>query len=230
MALLLSIETSTHHFSCALHLDEKLIGSEESLIQQSTASQLAVMIDRLFTTNGIEKNQLSAVAVAAGPGSYTGLRIGTATAKGICYALNIPLISVNTLYLMAYQCLAQLPDLEIGSLLCPMLDARRMEVYCMLLDKQLHIIQPTEARVIDSTSFSELLEGKAIYFFGDGSEKCKGVIENASAKFIDDVHPRASALGEMAFRKWASGETENLSTFEPFYLKDFLVKKPKLVS
>lgn len=231
MALLLSIETSTHHFSCALHRDEKLLASEVSVTQQSTASQLAVMIDQLFTTHQIEKKQLSAVAVAAGPGSYTGLRIGTATAKGICYALSIPLISVNTLYLLAYQCSSQIADLETDALLCPMLDARRMEVYCMLLDQQLHVVQPTEARVIDGNSFSDWLEkGKVVYFFGDGADKCKGVIDKPSARFVADIHPHAADLGVLALRKLAVGETENLQTFEPFYLKDFLVKKPNLVS
>ncbi|MBS1505840.1 MAG: tRNA (adenosine(37)-N6)-threonylcarbamoyltransferase complex dimerization subunit type 1 TsaB [Bacteroidetes bacterium] len=231
MALLLSIETSTHHFSCALHQDEKLIGYEESSVQQSTASQLAVIIDRLFTISQTDKKNLSAVAVAAGPGSYTGLRIGTATAKGICYALNIPLISVNTLYLLAYQYTKQFPNLENNSLLCPMLDARRMEVYCMLLDKQLQIVQPTEAKVIDGESFSDLLEeGRVVYFFGDGADKCRAVITRPSARFVADIHPRASDLGELALRKLVAGETENLQTFEPFYLKDFLVKKPKLVS
>lgn len=231
MALLLSIETSTQHFSCALNRDGKLLASEVSVTPQSTASQLTVMIDRLFTSHQVEKKQLSAVAVAAGPGSYTGLRIGTATAKGICYALSIPLISVNTLYLLAYQYAKQSLILESDALLCPMLDARRMEVYCMLLDKQLQVVQPTEARVIDSSSFSDLLEqGRAVYFFGDGADKCRNVIDKPSARFVADIHPRAADLGELALSKFTTGEIEDLQTFEPFYLKDFLVKKPKLVS
>src|SRR5258708_16434095 len=134
MVSLLSIETSTHSFSCALHQNGKLTAMEESISDQTTASMLAVMLDKLFVDAQIKKDQLNGVAVAAGPGSYTGLRIGVATAKGICYALGIPLVSVNTLYLMAYQVLNYSPFLlEGGSggevLLCPMLDARRMEVY-----------------------------------------------------------------------------------------------------
>src|SRR6478609_679208 len=165
MALLLSLETSTHSFSCALHQDEKLVAFKESLENQTTASLLTVMIDQLFKDTGIQKDQLSGVVVAAGPGSYTGLRIGVATAKGICFALNIPLISVNTLSLMSRQFVNQFSDkydLD-DSLLCPMLDARRMEVYCMLTDKSGQIIEPTQAKVIDELSFSSLLDQREIY-------------------------------------------------------------------
>ena len=229
MALLLSIETSTHSFSCALHLEGKLIGVGESVGSQTTASMLAVMIDKLFSEASIKKDQLKGVVVASGPGSYTGLRIGVATAKGICYALNAPLISINTLYLLGYQVKATLDQNE-AAFLCPMLDARRMEVYCTLLNMNLDVVEPTQAKVVDENSFTEHLQQQPIYFFGEGSNKFQGIVKNANAKFISGVNPSAAALGELGYRKLVTAEFEDLEHFEPFYLKDFLIKKPNSVS
>ncbi len=232
MALLLSLETSTHSFSCALHQDEKLVAFKESIESQTTASLLVVMIDQLFKDSGFQKDQLRAVVVAAGPGSYTGLRIGVATAKGICYALNIPLISVNTLSLMTWEFLNQLSNdynLE-NALLCPMLDARRMEVYCMLADNAEQIVERTQAKVIDEQSFGALLDQREIYFFGEGSAKCKKSIHHPNAKFVSGVKPSASSLGVIGFKKFEDNEFENTDLFEPLYLKDFVVKKPNLIS
>jgi len=232
MTLLLSLETSTHSFSCALHQDEKMIAYRESLDDQTTASMLTVMIDQLFRDSGFQKNQLNTVIIAAGPGSYTGLRIGVATAKGICYALNIPLVSVNTLALMSWQFINQLSseyDLE-DALLCPMLDARRMEVYCMLIEKTGQVIEPIQAKVINEQSFSERLVHKKIYFFGEGSDKCKNSIHHSNSKFVSGVKPSAVSLGEMGFPKFVSNEFEDTDLFEPLYLKDFVIKKPNLIS
>jgi len=232
MALLLSLETSTHSFSCALHQDEKLIAVKESLENQTTASLLTVIIDQLFKDAGLQKDQLSGVIVAAGPGSYTGLRIGVATAKGICFALSVPLISVNTLSLMAQQFVMQFSreyDLE-NVFLCPMLDARRMEVYCLLTDKAGQIFEPTQAKVIDEWSFCELLDQKEIYFFGEGSDKCNKSIDHVNAKFVSEIKPSASSLGVIGFQKFKNNEFENADLFEPFYLKDFVIKKPNLIS
>jgi len=232
MTLLLSLETSTHSFSCALHQDGKMIAYKESLDDQTTASLLTVMIDQLFRDSGFLKNQLSGVIVAAGPGSYTGLRIGVATAKGICYALNIPLISVNTLALMSWQFINQLSseyDL-VDALLCPMLDARRMEVYCMLTDKTEQVIEPIHAKVINEQSFNERLVQKKIYFFGEGSDKCKNSIRHSNAEFVSGIGPSASSLGVVGFQKFKNNELENTDLFEPLYLKDFVIKKPNLIS
>jgi tRNA threonylcarbamoyladenosine biosynthesis protein TsaB len=228
MTLLLSIETSTHSFSCALHQDGNLIAFEESITEQSTASMLAATIDKLFRDTQCKKNQLNGVIVSSGPGSYTGLRIGVATAKGICYALSIPLISINTLYLMAHQ--AKNALVTGDALLCPMLDARRMEVYCALFDKSLNVIEPTQAKVIDDTSFAEHLNQGPIIFFGEGSDKCQAMIKHSNAKFISAVKPAASILGEVGFQKFGKGDFEDLEHFEPFYLKDFIIKKPNSVS
>jgi tRNA threonylcarbamoyladenosine biosynthesis protein TsaB len=232
MPLLLSLETSTHSFSCALHQDSKLVAFKESLENQTTASLLAVMIDELFKDPEFQKDQLKAVIVAAGPGSYTGLRIGVATAKGICYGLNIPLISVNTLSLITWQFIDQFSkshNLD-NVLLCPMLDARRMEVYCLLTNKTGQIIEPTQAKVIDELSFSLLLDQGEIYFFGEGSDKCKNSIHHPSAKFISDIKPSASSLGIIGLQKFRNNEFENTDLFEPLYLKDFVIKKPNLIS
>jgi tRNA threonylcarbamoyladenosine biosynthesis protein TsaB len=228
MALLLSIETSTHSFSCALHRDGKLIGAEESSSTQTTASMLAVMIEKLFNDAQIKKVQLKGVVVASGPGSYTGLRIGVATAKGICYALNASLISVNTLYLMAYQ-VKNMLNRNDTSLLCPMLDARRMEVYCTLLTMNLEVVEQTQAKVVDEVSFAEHLQ-QSIYFFGEGSDKFRSVVTSANARFISNIKPSAATLGEIGYHKFVKEEFEYLEHFEPFYLKDFLIKKPNFIS
>ncbi len=230
MSLLLSLETTTHSFSCALHNHDRLVASVEVTETQSTASKLAPAIESLFQENGLRKDQLSAVVVSSGPGSYTGLRIGTATAKGICYALNIPFISLNSLLLMAQEVIDLELKVETNALLCPMLDARRMEVYCMLLNPDLGVFKETEAKVLDENSFADLLENRDIFFFGDGSEKFKTIVKNSNAKFIEGVKPSASVLGRLGYQKFLSKQFENLAFYEPFYLKDFIIKKPNLVS
>lgn len=236
MALILSLETSTTFCSAALHENGILLASKEVLTPQSASSQLAPIIGRLLEDSKISSKQINAVAVASGPGSYTGLRIGVATAKGMCYALQIPLIAINTLELMTYQVAksftsfsSALKGLEGEVLLCPMLDARRMEVYCLLADLDLNSVEPTQAKIIDSESFNNWLEQKNIYFFGNGADKCKELIKHSNAKFIERINPSASQLGEMAYKNFMENEFENLSLFEPHYLKEFIVKKPKTV-
>jgi len=268
MSLLLSIETSTSVCSVAVHEEGRLLELVQTEIPQSASSQLAVMIKQALDAIGKTPNQLQGVTVAAGPGSYTGLRIGVATAKGICYALQVPLLSINTLELLAYQfSLSSSLELTINMFekdemnfrdtenltttvtplhgreaggevlksstgseaLCPMLDARRMEVYCMLLDANLGIIEPTQAKVIDTDSFSDILTQRPIYFFGDGALKCQEIIKHPNAHFVPGVIPSAAQLGELGFQKWKSKEFEDVASFEPFYLKDFMIKKPNLV-
>ncbi len=232
MAILLSLETSTHSFSCALHHDKKQISFKESIHQQTTASMLAMMIEEMVRDSGVKKSEISAVVVSSGPGSYTGLRIGVATAKGICFALNIPLIAVDTLSLITLQLRGQFKDEKDTSdaLFCPMLDARRMEVYCMLADKNNRVIQPIQAKVITKLSFAEQLTHQVIYFFGEGSDKCKNLIHHFNAKFVEGIKPSAAFLGLVGFQKYLNNEVENMNLFEPLYLKDFLIKKPNLLS
>jgi tRNA threonylcarbamoyladenosine biosynthesis protein TsaB len=231
MALLLSLETSTHAFSCALHHEGRLLAFKESVVDQTTASMLASMIDELFKDLQLKKNQLNAAVVAAGPGSYTGLRIGVATAKGICYALNIPLISVNTLGLMFRQFEDSGFEMdESPALFCPMLDARRMEVYCSMYDSEENVVLPTQAKVIDEGSFVEQLDERLVFFLGEGARKCKSVIRHQNARFVFEIKPSASSLGVIGFEKFANNEFENTDLFEPLYLKDFVIRKPNLIS
>jgi tRNA threonylcarbamoyladenosine biosynthesis protein TsaB len=267
MSLLLSIETSTSICSVALHEEGHLIHSIENEVPQSASSQLAVMVNQVLESCGKKPNEIRGVVVAAGPGSYTGLRIGVATAKGICYALQVPLISINTLELLAYQYSSNrveafppsLPATRFvggeglglpaeqagmrraeaspspeerglgGEVLCPMLDARRMEVYCMLLDSNLATLEPTQAKIIDESSFKDWLNQRPIYFFGNGAEKCREMIKHPNAHFISGITPSAAKLGELGFKKYKTAKFEDVATFEPFYLKDFLIRKPNLV-
>ena len=222
MPLILSVETSTDVCSVALHLDKALLTEAEIQEPQSHASQLAPLIDRITSEAGINVRDISAIAVAKGPGSYTGLRIGTSTAKGLCYALSAPLIAVGTLELLAFQ--GSVLN-TTNALLCPMIDARRMEVYCLLADHNLQLLEPVSARIIDEQSFAELLPTSRVLFFGNGAQKCKAVIRHPNAIFLDDIYPRASALGVMAERKFTAGEYEDLMTFKPLYLKEFVAGK-----
>ena len=221
MSIILSIETSTTVCSAALHSEGKLISFEITHTPNSAASQLAVMIDRLLKQSS---EKLNAVAVSAGPGSYTGLRIGVATAKGICYASGIPLIAVNSLELMATQATEENAS---GALLCPMIDARRMEVYTMLLDQKMNVLSPVEAKIIDETSYADRLEKGQILFFGNGSKKCSDVIRHPNARFLDNYFPSAEWMGGLAFDRFRANKFEDVADFEPFYLKDFIAKKPK---
>ncbi|MBX2956001.1 MAG: tRNA (adenosine(37)-N6)-threonylcarbamoyltransferase complex dimerization subunit type 1 TsaB [Cyclobacteriaceae bacterium] len=226
MALILSLETSTRICSVALHANKQLITSAEVHVEQAHATRLASLIKDISRFAGIEITELNAVAVSSGPGSYTGLRIGVSTAKGLCFALGIPLISVNTLKLMAFQ---MSNSVDQDNLLCPMIDARRMEVYCLITDVNLKEIQPIQAKVIDTFSFKDLLQNKKITFFGDGASKCKSMITDAQASFIDIIYPQALALGAMASEKFDKGEFEDIVNYEPVYLKEFLVKTPKMI-
>jgi len=223
MSLILSLETSTHVCSVALHDAGKLIATREVHTPQSHAERLAPMIEEVRRETGLELKQLAAVAIAAGPGSYTGLRIGVSTAKGLCYTLQIPLIAVGTLDVMASQVA---PSQPADVWLCPMIDARRMEVYCQVTTPDLGVIQPVEAKIIDEQSFASLLEKHHILFFGDGAAKCKSAITHPNAIFVDNIVPLASALGVLAHAKFLEHRVEDLLHFEPFYLKDFLIKKP----
>ena len=225
MAYILSIETATKVCSVALHQEGVLIASQHLHIDKSHSGLLSVLIGNSLQYAGIEMTDLSAVAVSAGPGSYTGLRIGTSTAKGLCYALELPLISVDTLEAMAYDVA---PFAPADALLCPMIDARRMEVYCLLANKRLEIVAPQIPKVVDEHSFSHELEAQTIYFFGDGAAKCKAVLgQHPHAHFIDSVVPSAVPVGAIAFELFKQQKFEDLAYFEPVYLKEFQGTKPK---
>ena len=225
MALILSIETATNVCSVAMHRDGKLLGTMELHVDRSHSEYLAVMIRDLIGYVGVEAKDLAAVAISKGPGSYTGLRIGVSTAKGLCFGLNIPLLSVNSLLAMAFE--VNKYNLN-GYDLCPMLDARRMEVYCLLADHNLNIKQETQSRILEEASFEKELKDNSILFFGNGMPKSREVLEkNDKAFFTDNIYPRASNIGFLAYKKFKNKDFENTVTFEPFYLKDFIATKPR---
>jgi tRNA threonylcarbamoyladenosine biosynthesis protein TsaB len=225
MALILSIETSTRVCSVSLHEGQKVIGLKELFTDKSHSSLLAILIRDLIAECGYKTGDLNAVAVSKGPGSFTGLRIGISAAKGLCYALDVPLISVNTLEAMVK---GMLKYNLLDALLCPMLDARRMEVYCLIADNRWKIYEETQAVIVDENSFADLLANKKIIFYGPGAQKIENMFkEKSNAIFIKEIYPSAMQIGHMAFNKFVKGDFENLAYFEPFYLKEFISKKPK---
>ncbi|MCY7351728.1 MAG: tRNA (adenosine(37)-N6)-threonylcarbamoyltransferase complex dimerization subunit type 1 TsaB [Cytophagaceae bacterium] len=224
MPLLLSLETSTRVCSVALHQHGVLLACYELLTEKSHSGMLTTLVQQVVEHAGVSLNQLDAIAVAKGPGSYTGLRIGVSTAKGLCYALEKPLISVNTLEAMASQIRDFMP---VEALLCPLLDARRMEVYCGLFDTQLNIVEPTQAKIMDESAFASYLSDRPIFFFGEGAAKCQPLLsQHRNAHFPTTlVYPSARTIGLLATRAYQNGLFEDVVTFEPFYLKEFLVAK-----
>lgn len=221
--MILSLETTASTCSVALHKNGSLVKAFEVVEPQQHASQLTILIDRLFQETSLSPNSIAAVSVSSGPGSYTGVRIGTSTAKGICFALKTPLISIPTLDLLCHQAVTKMEKVE--GLLCPMIDAKRMEVYYQVVDGSLKQIHIPAAAIIDETSFRELLDTDKMFFFGDGSSKCKSIVNHLNAVFIDGINPSAEKMGELSFDKFSRGRFEDLVNFVPFYLKDFIAKK-----
>jgi len=224
--IILSIDTSTTVCSVALHQNGVLLGCYELFIERTSSAMLTSLLDDVVRQTGFAFDQLDAVAVAMGPGSYTGLRIGVSTAKGLCFALDKPLVAVNTLAAMAEQIRGFYPA---ETLLCPMIDARRMEVYCAFYDTAGEERVPTRAEIIDEHSFAEQLTHQPVVFFGDGAAKCQAVLgQQARAIFPEQVVvPSARTVGTMATSLFAAGQVENPATFEPFYLKDFMTTQPR---
>jgi tRNA threonylcarbamoyladenosine biosynthesis protein TsaB len=224
--LLLSLDTSTSGCSVALHQDGVLLGCYELFTERTSSAMLTTLISNVVEQTGFGLSQLDAIAVAKGPGSYTGLRIGVSTAKGLCFSLDKPLLAVNTLAAMARQIQAFYPATYA---LCPMIDARRMEVYSAIYDSDGQELQPTSAVIIDEQSFGDWLARGPVVFFGDGAAKCRAVLgEHANAVFLDKlIVPSARTVGDLAASAFAEGRFEDVATFEPFYLKEFMTARPK---
>ncbi|MDR1698678.1 MAG: tRNA (adenosine(37)-N6)-threonylcarbamoyltransferase complex dimerization subunit type 1 TsaB [Prevotellaceae bacterium] len=218
MPVIVNIETSTAICSVAVSENGKCIFLKTSDIANSHSKMLS-----LFVQEALAFKTPDAVAVSAGPGSYTGLRIGVSMAKGLCFGLNIPLIAVDTLAVLANSAKTG----HASSLQCPMIDARRMEVYDAVFDAQGNKIRETSADIIEGNSFAELLEKNVMYFFGDGAEKCKAVITHHNARFIDNVTPSAENMISLAEKRFAEKQFEDTAYFEPFYLKEFQATAPK---
>jgi len=223
MALILSLETSTNVCAVALFEGDKLIGEAIISTEKSHSKSLVTLVASTLEDCNVPISALSAVAISKGPGSYTGLRIGTSFAKGICYSLDLPLISIDTLDGM----IESLSEKKPKMLFCPMIDARRMEVYFKISDRSGKVVSETQPKIIEPSSFSELLDNHSILFFGDGSEKCQPVINHENAFFSNDFNMSAKGVGKLAFSKFVSDDFENMAYFEPFYLKEYKAGKPK---
>jgi len=228
MAIILNIETSTIACSVAIAINGEVVAIEESFVRNSHAENITIFSENVLKKAGLTFRELDAVAVSKGPGSYTGLRIGVSTAKGFCYSLDKPLIAIGTLKALSAGIISKIENPE-NYLFCPMIDARRMEVYSALFDHQLNEIRETEAKIIEADSFRDLLENQKIVFAGDGAEKCKTFLqENKNAVFIDELLPSAKFMSKLSDHKFRNKIFENLAYFEPFYLKDFVAGAPRV--
>jgi tRNA threonylcarbamoyladenosine biosynthesis protein TsaB len=215
--------------SVCITQNDKVIACKELNNGYSHAENLHVFIEDVLKETNLTVKQISAVAVSKGPGSYTGLRIGVSSAKGLCYALQIPLISIDTLQSMAYRVNSEfrIPNSEL--LYCPMLDARRMEVYCAVYDKNLEAIIPVNALVLDETTVDVFNLNKPVCFFGDGMTKAKALLQNKGhTLFAEDVFPSSLSMAALAFKKFTAKQFEDVAYFEPFYLKEFFTTAKKL--
>ncbi|PWH84227.1 tRNA (adenosine(37)-N6)-threonylcarbamoyltransferase complex dimerization subunit type 1 TsaB [Algibacter marinivivus] len=218
---ILNIETATTNCSVSLSKDGELIVlKEDNDKSYSHAERLHVYIDDVLKEAKINASDIDAIAVSKGPGSYTGLRIGVSAAKGLCFALNKPLISIPTLDVLANQ-------VKSDGLIVSMLDARRMEVYSAIYNSNYNQIRDTQAQILDETSFSDYLDSGKVYFIGNGVEKTKALINHENAVFVEDKLPSAREMCALAFNKYKISDTEDVAYFEPYYLKDFVALKPK---
>lgn len=220
MSFILNIETATKNCSVAISKNgETILCKEIAEEGYSHAEKLHVFIEEAIAEANISVQDLVAVAVSQGPGSYTGLRIGVSAAKGLCFALNLPLIAVDTLQTLASQ--AKVSDGKI----IPMLDARRMEVYSEIFNAKLETERPILAEVIDENSFQDINE--TVYFVGDCAEKCKTVLTKENFIFLEDIkYPSAAAMSKISFDKYQKSDTVDVAYFEPYYLKDFMMTTP----
>ena len=219
LSLILNIETSTKNCSVALHDGIKLIACKSFLSENYSHSELlTIFIEDVMNKSKFSLNDLHAISVSKGPGSYTGLRIGVATAKGLSYSLSIPMISISTLRSMSHHISDLKPNYD---LYCPMIDARRMEVFSAFYDSQNNMIREVRADIIDQYSYKKHLN-KKVLFFGDGAEKCKKIINSDNAFFLDNIYPSADYMTELSLQKYHKNKFEDIAYFEPFYLKEFV--------
>lgn len=227
MPHILLIETATRVCSAGIAGENGLLSlREDRSMQYSHSSQLTSFIEEVVKEAGLVFKDLDAVAVSKGPGSYTGLRIGVSTAKGFCFGLDIPLVSVYTLHALARvadQKMAEKPDFFV-----PMIDARRMEVYNAVFDKSLRPVRETMAEIIEADALQEFLQQGKVAFFGDGAAKCREILTHPNALFVDNVVPSVTGMTDIAMEKFSLQQFEDVAYFEPFYLKDFVAGKPRV--
>ena len=222
MSTILHIETSTKNCSVSIANCGELISLKEiNTGEYSHAEMLHPLINEALLESKLTIKDIEAIAVGKGPGSYTGLRIGVSAAKGLCFANDIPLISINSL-----EILAQSITIDCG-LIIPMIDARRMEVYAAIYDQNHNAVRETKAEIIDSHSFLDELQNQKVYFLGDGAKKCKEIILHENAVFIENVFPSAKKMAAISYHKFKNESTEDVAYFEPFYLKNFVATQEK---
>ena len=222
MAVILSIETSTTNCSVSLSKEgEILVLKEDNNKGYSHAESLHLFMDDVLKQANAELNQLDAIAISKGPGSYTGLRIGVSTAKGLCFAIDKPLIAISTLESLSHKV-----QVDEGCII-PMLDARRMEVYSAVFDANHNLVRDVEAQILNKDSFSEYLDSAKVCFVGNGVDKTETVIDHPNAEFVKDELPSAEQMAQLAYHKYKIGDFEDVAYFEPYYLKDFIALKPK---
>lgn len=227
MACILHIETSTEVCSIAVSKDGVCLFEREDREGPNHAVKSGVFIDEALSYIDSQLMMLDAVAVSCGPGSYTGLRIGVSTAKGICYGRSVPLLAVPTLELLCVPVLLREKAKEENALLCPMIDARRMEVYAAIYDRSLREVRPTQADIVDAETYRQWLDERPVYFFGNGAAKCMDAINHPNAHLIEGIAPLAKWMFPLAERRLFDGKTEDVAYFVPFYLKDYVAKMPK---
>ena len=226
MSTILHIETSTDVCSVAVSEDSQVIFQQDDHSGPNHAERLGTMVDEALSFTDNHAIPFDAVAVSCGPGSYTGLRIGVSMAKGICYGRDLKLIAVPTLELLCVPVLLrEIP--EDDALLCPMLDARRMEVYAGIYTRALKAVREIGADVVTAETYKEYLDEHPMYFFGNGAKKCMDTIHHPNAHLIEGIEPLAKWMQPLAERRLLNGQTEDVAYFVPYYLKDFLAKMPK---
>ena len=232
MALIINLETATRICSVALASDGNILGLKQSDEEKSHASSLTLFVEDLLKKQSLKATNLDAIAVSKGPGSYTGLRIGVSTAKGLTYALGKPLIGIATLSSLSYgaaqnPAVKELVSNKTQVLFCPMLDARRMEVYTALYKPDGEIVEHVSAKIIDKNSYNKILDQYSILFFGNGSGKCRDIIHHSNAHFLEGIECSAGFMVEQSEKAYQQKKFENVAYFEPFYLKDFVATIPK---
>lgn len=226
MSVILNIETATNVCSVAVSSNGSLLFEKEDATGPSHATLLGRFVADALEFVRKEGLTLEAVAISSGPGSYTGLRIGVAEAKGLCYGLNIPLIAINTPEIMVNKVLHQ-NEIESDVLLCPMIDARRMEVYAGVYNNKIGEVRAIAADIVDGKTYLEYLNKGKVLFFGNGSEKCRPIIAHENAVFLDGVYPSANSMIGLSEKAFAEQRFADIAYFEPFYLKDFVATVPK---
>jgi tRNA threonylcarbamoyladenosine biosynthesis protein TsaB len=231
MALILNIESSTEVCSVSLAKDGTIVQTLENLTGQNHAKLLTSYIQEIFSNNSLTFGKLDAVAVSGGPGSYTGLRIGVSSAKGMCYALNIPLIAITSLAAISHHVIHHAADYKLPDdnelLFCPMIDARRMEVYSAIYNSKEEMVREIKAEIIDHLSFLTYMEKGKMAFFGNGAAKCRGIISHSNTFFIDHVTASAGYMTMLSQKAYQEKNFVDLAYYEPFYLKDFVTTTPK---